>query len=157
MLFLTLKLLHILSVIILFGLGLGTVFYKIMADRSENVAVIAMTSKHVVLADWYFTTPTVLIQPITGMLMAKELGMTLTETWLIYTYVLYILTGLCWLPVVVLQIWMRDLAMVADAENKPLTYLYHYYSRIWMWLGVPAFFAMIIITMIMVFHRHLWS
>lgn len=154
MFFLTLKLIHILSVIVLFGLGLGTVFYKIMADRSQNVAAISVTCQHVVLADWYFTTPTVIIQPLTGLLMVSQLDITLTETWLVYTYVLYFLTGVCWLPVVMLQIKMRDIAVLAHSKKEPLPDLYHYYARIWMYLGIPAFFFMITITIFMVFHHH---
>ena len=78
MMFLTLKLIHIFSAIILFGLGCGTVFFKVMADRTGNHAAIAVTSKHVVLADWWFTAPTVIIQPITGVLMARQIFMPLT-------------------------------------------------------------------------------
>lgn len=158
MIFLTLKLIHILSAIILFGLGCGTVFFKMMADRTGNHNVIAITSKHVVLADWWFTTPTVIIQPVTGILMAEQLGMLLTDTWLVQTIVLYVLTGLCWLPVVYLQIRMRDIANESLQNNQPLPAQYHYYSKVWMWLGVPAFFAMIGITTLMVFHSSLiWS
>ncbi len=158
MIFLTLKLIHIISAIILFGLGCGTVFFKMMADRTGNHAAIAITSKHVVLADWWFTTPTVIIQPLTGILMAEQLGMSLTDGWLIQSIVLYTLTGLCWLPVVYLQIRMRDIAVNSLSENQPLPESYHYYSKIWMWLGVPAFFAMLSITTLMVFHSSLiWS
>ena len=74
MIYLTLKLIHILSAIVLFGLGSGTVFYKVMADKSGDLAAIAITSRHVVLADWWFTTPTVLIQPLTGFLLAGQLS-----------------------------------------------------------------------------------
>ncbi|WP_020159361.1 DUF2269 family protein [Methylobacter marinus] len=155
--FLILKLIHILSAIILFGVGLGTVFYKIMADHSSNHAAIAVTSRHVVQADWWFTTPTVVIQPLTGILMARQLAMPLSEGWLLLTAILYVLTGLCWLPVVYLQIRMRDIANAALAKNQPLPPRYRYYSLIWMWLGVPAFFAMVGITTLMVFHGSLWS
>ena len=93
MTFLTLKVIHILSAIILFGLGCGTVFFKMMADRSNNHAAIAVTSEHVVLADWWFTTPTVIIQPITGIMLANQLGLSLTDGWISQTFVLYFLTG----------------------------------------------------------------
>ena len=156
MIFLTLKLVHIFSAIILFGLGCGTVFFKMMADRTGNHAAIAITSKHVVLADWWFTTPTVIIQPLTGILMAEQLSMSLTDGWMIQTMVLYLLTGLCWLPVIYLQIRMRDIANESLVEKKPLPDRYHYYSKIWMWLGVPAFFAMLTITTLMVFHSSLF-
>ncbi len=69
---------------------------------------------------------------------------------------LYILTGLCWLPVVYLQLQMRDIANKSLLENKPLPEQYYYYSKIWMWLGVPAFFAMLSITTMMVFHSSLF-
>ncbi len=157
MIFLTLKLIHILSAIILFGLGLGTVFYKVMADKTGDLATIAMTSKHVVQADWYFTTPTVIIQPFTGILMANILAMPLTNTWLLQTYGLYLLTGLCWLPVVVLQIRMRDIALTALKQNTGLPEQYHKYAKVWLLLGIPAFFAMISITTLMVFHHSLVS
>jgi len=156
MIFLTLKLIHIFSAIILFGLGLGTVFYKMMADRSGNHAAIAVTSKHVVLADWWFTTPTVILQPLTGILMAQQLNMSLSSDWMIQTIVLYLITGLCWLPVVYIQIRTRDIAIESLADNKPLPDSYQYYSKIWMWLGVPAFFTMLGITTMMVFHSPLF-
>ena len=156
MIFLSLKLIHILSAIILFGLGCGTVFFKLMADRSANHAAIAITSKHVVLADWWFTTPTVIIQPITGILMAGQLSMPLSNGWMLQSIILYLLTGLCWLPVVWLQIRMRDIANESLLQHKPLPDLYHYYSKLWMWLGVPAFFAMLGITTMMVFHSALF-
>jgi len=157
MIYLTLKLIHIMSAIILFGVGLGTVFYKIMADNSGDHAAIAVTSRHVVLADWWFTTPTVIIQPVTGFLLAEQLSVSFGDSWLAWTIALYLITGLCWLPVVWLQIRMRDLAVESLAQGQALPYRYRYYSKIWLWLGVPAFFGMIGITTLMVFHNSLWS
>lgn len=155
--FLCLKLIHIFSAIILFGVGLGTVFYKIMADRSGDHATIAVTSRHVVLADWWFTTPTVIIQPLTGLLLAKQLSLSWIDGWLWQTLLLYLLAGACWLPVVYLQIRMRDIAAESLRQNRQLPPIYRRYSLIWMWLGVPAFFAMLIITTLMVFHGSFWS
>jgi uncharacterized membrane protein len=154
---LLLKTLHILSAIVLFGVGLGTVFYKIMADRSGNLAAIAVTSRQVVLADWLFTTPAVLFQPLSGMLLAAQMGYEFDAVWLLATYLLYELTGLCWLPVVVLQIRMRDLAETALAGGTALPADYRRYARIWLWLGVPAFFAMLAITPLMVFHAFVFT
>lgn len=151
-----LKLIHITSAIILFGLGCGTVFFKMMADRSRNHAAIAITSRHVVLADAWFTTPTVIIQPLTGILMAKQLGLPLSDSWLLLSISLYILTGLCWLPVIYFQLRMRDIANESLANNQPLPQQYHYYSTLWMWLGLPAFFSMLGITTLMVFHARLF-
>ncbi|MGR8935476.1 MAG: DUF2269 family protein [Gammaproteobacteria bacterium] len=150
-----LKTLHILSAIMLFGMGLGTVFYKMMADRSGNLAAIAVTSRLVVLADWLFTTPTVIFQPLSGIWLAARIGYPLDAPWLLASYVLYAVAGICWLPVVALQIRMRDSAAAALASGTALPEAYRRDSRTWMWLGVPAFFAMVAITAIMVFH-HQW-
>ncbi|MEB4590443.1 DUF2269 domain-containing protein [Candidatus Thiothrix sp. Deng01] len=151
MTYLTLKYLHILSMVLLFGTGLGSAFYKWMADRSGNVAHIAATNRHVVLADWLFTTPTVIFQPISGLWMAHLLGYPLTATWLAASLALYALAGACWLPVVWLQIRMRDLAAAASISQQALPAQYWRYARIWFWLGIPAFAAMLVVLLMMVF------
>src|SRR5690606_697066 len=98
--YLDLKTLHVLSMVVLFGTGLGTAWYKWMADRSGNLEHIAVTNRHVVLADWMFTTPTVIIQPATGLWMAAMVGLPLSTPWLAASLALYALAGACWLPVV---------------------------------------------------------
>jgi len=95
-----LKTLHILSMVLLFGTGLGSAFYKWMADRSGNVAHIAVTNRHVVLADWIFTTPTVIFQPISGLWMVYLLDLPLSTPWIAASLALFVLAGVCWLPVV---------------------------------------------------------
>ncbi|WP_298609057.1 DUF2269 domain-containing protein [uncultured Thiothrix sp.] len=149
--YLSLKYLHILSMVLLFGTGLGSAFYKWMADRSGNLAHIAVMNRHVVLADWLFTTPTVIFQPISGLWMVYLLHYPLTTPWIMLSLVLYALAGACWLPVVWLQIQMRRLSEHALATQTELPTLYWRYARYWFWLGVPAFIAMILIVLLMVF------
>jgi len=149
--YLALKTLHILSMVLLFGTGLGSAFYKWMADRSGNIQHIAVTNKHVVLADWCFTTPTVIFQPISGVLMASMADMPLTTPWVAISLALYFLAGACWLPVVWLQIRMQKLAESALAANTPLPADYWRMARYWFWLGVPAFTSMVMVVALMVF------
>ena len=151
MMFLTLKYVHILSLVLLFGTGFGSAFYKWVADRSGNIEHISVINRHVVLADWLFTTPSIIVQPVTGIWMAVILGIPLNMPWLVTSLVLYVLAGLCWLPVVWLQLRMRDMAMQACAMQVNLSNDYWRYARIWFWLGVPAFTAMIGIVFLMVF------
>lgn len=151
MTYLILKYLHILSMVLLFGTGLGSAFYKWMADRSGNVAHIAVTNRHVVLADWIFTTPTVLFQPLSGLWMVYLLGLPLSTPWIAISLGLYVLAGACWLPVVWLQIRMRELANAAAVAQSPLPAQYWRYARVWFWLGVPAFVAMVAVVFLMVF------
>jgi uncharacterized membrane protein len=150
MTYLTLKYVHLLSMVLLFGTGLGSAFYKWMADRSRNVTHIAIVNKHVVLADWLFTTPTVLIQPVTGIWMLYLIHIPLTTSWVVISLVLYAIAGLCWLPVVWLQIRMQKLAQLAVEQQTDLDSQYWRYARIWFYLGIPAFTAMVLIVLLMV-------
>ncbi|HSV29902.1 MAG TPA: DUF2269 domain-containing protein [Candidatus Omnitrophota bacterium] len=148
---LTLKLIHILSAILLFGTGLGTAFHGMASNLSKDVRAIAVANRNVVLADWLFTTPTVIIQPVTGIWLAVEQGWPLTTGWIVVSLVLYALAGACWLPVVWLQLRMRRIADKAVATGTDLPPLYHRYFRIWFALGWPAFAAMVAIVGLMVF------
>ena len=145
------KWVHILSATLLFGTGLGSAFYKWCADRSGNLQAIAHTNRIVVIADWMFTTPTVIIQPITGIWLTNIMGIPLTEPWIFYAFSLYVIAGACWLPVVWLQIKMRDLAQISEANKTSLNSTYHRYARTWFWLGIPTFTAMVAVYFLMVF------
>ena len=155
-----LKWTHILSAFLLFGTGLGSAFYKWMSDRSGDLHARAITAKHVVLADYLFTTPTVIYQPLSGWLLLRELGIPLSEPWVMASFALYLLAGACWLPVVWLQIQMRDLAVAALANGQPLSPDYHRKARQWFWLGWPAFIALVAAVWLMVAKpdlSNLWS
>lgn len=152
--YLVLKYWHILSAFLLFGTGLGSAFYKWMADRSGNIQHIAVTNKHVVFADWLFTSPTIIMQPLTGLWMIYLIQIPLTTPWVIASLGLYIFAGLCWLPVVYLQIKMKHISEKSVLRNEALPARYWQYTRIWFWLGVPAFIAMILVIFLMVF-KHL--
>ena len=149
-----LKMLHILSMVLLFGTGLGSAFYKWMADRSGVVAHIAVTNRHVVLADWIFTTPTVIFQPISGLLMLNMAGLPMTTPWIAISLSLYALAGLCWLPVVWLQIRMQKISEQAALQQTDLSATYWRLAQYWFWLGVPAFISMVLVVALMVF-KHL--
>ena len=150
MTYLTLKYWHIISAFLLFGTGLGSAFYKWMADRSSNIQHIAITNKNVVLADWIFTTPTIILQPITGLWMAFLVNLPLTTPWITTSIGLYIFAGLCWIPVVYLQIAMQKMAEQALSSGTNLPPLYWTYTRFWFFLGVPAFVAITAIVLLMV-------
>ncbi len=157
MTYLILKYLHIISAILLFGTGLGSAFYKWMADRSGNINHIAITNKNVVLADWLFTTPTVIFQPISGVWMATIVGYPLATPWIMYSLILYVIAGACWLPVVYLQIKMKKMAEFAMQNNTELPNKYWRYAKMWFVLGIPAFIAMVLVVLLMVFKGTLFN
>jgi len=148
--YLLLKTLHILSSTLLFGTGLGSAYYALRAWRSGQLQVIATTFRHLVAADWLFTTPTAILQPLSGLAMVHLAGWPLGQHWLLVTLVLYALAGLCWLPVLWLQMRVRDMAAEALRGGGVLPARAHRYMRIWFVLGWPAFLAFIAIFWLMV-------
>ncbi len=144
------KWLHVLSSTVLFGTGLGTAFFLWSAHRSGNAATIAAVARLVVKADWLFTATSGVVQPVTGLMLIHGFGYGLTERWLLWTYGLYLLALACWLPVVKLQITMRDIATQAAANNTPLPLAYHRAARLWFALGWPAFIALLVVFYLMI-------
>jgi uncharacterized membrane protein len=147
--YLTVKYIHILSSTLLFGTGLGSAFYMFFTNLSGDVRAIAVVSRRVVWADWLFTTPTAIIQPLTGLYLVHLAGMPLTLPWIAWSIGLFVLAGACWLPVVWMQIRMAALAQQAAKEGTPLPPLFWRFHRIWTALGIPAFIAFIAIFYLM--------
>ena len=143
----TLRWLHVIGACVLLGTGAGIAFFMLMAHRSGQARLVAHVAGTVVLADTVFTAAAVIVQPITGALLAWQLGWSLTEGWIVLSLALYVLTGLCWLPVVWLQIRLRDLARAAG--DGPLPLAYHRLFRRWFALGFPAFAAVLAILWLM--------
>jgi uncharacterized membrane protein len=148
-LYLALKFLHVVGAAILFGTGLGIAFFQFRANRTESPAAIAATLRTVVVADYLFTATAAVVQPATGLLLVHVRGYHLGQTWIALSLALYVLIGLCWLPVVVLQIRMRDLAEAAVAAGE-LPSRYRALARLWFWLGWPAFLSMLGIFWLMI-------
>src|SRR3954468_19967152 len=124
MLYFGLKFLHIIGAAVLLGTGAGIAFFMLMAHLGGNRAVIAGVARIVVIADFIFTATAVVAQPVTGVLLARTVGYSLWEGWIVWSIALYILTGAFGLPVVWMQMRMRDLAAQADCRNEPLPHRY---------------------------------
>ena len=149
-LYLLLKTLHILSATLLFGTGLGSAYYALRAWRSGNLQVIATTFRHLVAADWLFIATTAVFQPLSGLALARVAGWPLNQVWLLWSAGLFVFAGLCWLPVLWLQIRVRNMAAKALRDDTELPARAHLYMRIWFALGWPAFIAFIAIFWLMV-------
>lgn len=142
---------HIGSVILLLGVGGGSAFYKFMADRSNNLEVILHTNKTVVLVDWLFTTPSVILQPITGIMLVNLMEIPLTTSWVLASIILYTLAIILWIIAVYLQIKMKTMAEKAKKEKLYLDDNYTIYVKQWTILGFLSFFAMMSIFILMIF------
>jgi uncharacterized membrane protein len=152
----TIKVIHILSATLLFGTGLGTAFQMWMAHRGGDVRAIATVAANVVRADFLFTTPAVIVQPLSGIALMHIAGFDPFASWLVVAYALYVLIGFFWLPVVWVQIQVRDLANAAATSGTPLGPDYYRMMRLWFWLGWPAFSTVLGIFWLMVAKPALW-
>ena len=149
-------LVHILSSTLLFGTGLGTAFHGWMAQRSRDLRAMRVVNRNVVLADWLFTAPAVVVQPVTGVWLARVAGFPFTTSWLLVAIGLYLMVGACWLPVVWLQMRMQRMADAAERDGTGLPGLYDRYARAWFLLGWPAFTGVVAIFYLMVVKPELW-
>jgi uncharacterized membrane protein len=144
------KWLHILSSTFLFGTGIGSAWYMLFANTSRDVRAIAVVSRNVVIADWIFTATTAVIQPATGFYMIHLAGYPFHSKWIMWSVALYVLAGACWLPVVWIQMRLRDLAAEAARTNTALLPQYWRLFKTWVALGIPAFAAFVMIFWLMV-------
>jgi uncharacterized membrane protein len=149
--YLVLKLVHILSATIFFGTGIGSAFYMFMANCRKDVRDIFFAIRHVVIADWLFTTPAALIQPLTGVGLVYVQGYSWWDHWIFFSIILYCFSILCWIPVVIMQIKMRNMADHSVRTQEPLPILYWTLERWWITLGCFAFVAIMGIFYLMVF------
>lgn len=135
---LIIKWLHVLSSTLLFGTGIGTAFYLFFVSLTRDTHAVAVVSRYVVIADWFFTATTIVFQPLSGFWLAKLMGYPLTSRWILWSSALFLLAALCWLPVVWLQVRLRDIAKAADVAGTALPRDYWNLLGWWTALGVPA-------------------
>ncbi len=139
------KLLHILSATILLGTGIGIAFFMLKAHLSANKQAIAVTAHNVVIADWLFTTPAVIVQLVTGLWLTYLLGIPFNSVWFVLVISLFVFIGVCWIPVVRIQIRIRDIF-----DNDGRIEDYHRLMRVWILLGIPAFSGVLVLFFLMV-------
>ncbi|GAB5436508.1 DUF2269 family protein [Falsiruegeria mediterranea] len=140
---------HVIGAMVLLGTGAGIAFFMVMSNRSKDPYLIAHVAGVVVLADTLFTATAAIFQPVTGYLLAREVGWPLLEGWVALSLLLYVFVGAFWLPVVWIQIRMRDLAINARDSGQDLPPAYHRLYRIWFACGFPAFAAVLAIVWLM--------
>jgi uncharacterized membrane protein len=145
-----LKFIHVIGASVLLGTGAGIAFFMLLGHLSGKPALIAGIARIVVLADFLFTATAVVIQPITGLLLVRTVGYSLSDAWVVWSIVLYMVTGAFWLPVVWMQMRLRDLAAHAASIGSPLPAVYHRLFWWWFAFGFPAFAAVLAIFWLMI-------
>jgi uncharacterized membrane protein len=148
--YLIVKYVHVISSTLLFGTGIGSAFYLLATTLSRDVRAVAVVSRMVVRADWLFTATTAVLQPATGFWLVYRMGLPLSTPWLAASLACYALAIACWLPVVWLQMRLRDLAAEAARAGTALPPRYWFYFKCWVALGVPAFFLFLALFWLMI-------
>lgn len=149
MLYAWIKILHIISASVLFGTGIGTAFYMFYVNQQKNVTLIAKATAAVVVADWLFTATSGVVQAATGFILLYLKGYSLVSLWVLGSILGYVIAGVCWAPVVWLQMRCRDLAFAASVNQTPLPKEYQSYFGMWWLLGIPAFIALVCVFYLM--------
>ena len=150
MLYFALKYLHVIGATVLLGTGAGIAFFMLNAHRTGDPVVVAAVARIVVLADFLFTATAVVVQPVTGLALVWHVGYSFREGWIVLSILLYVLTGAFWLPVVWMQVRLRDLATAAARDGTELPALYHRLFWTWFAFGFPAFGAVLGIFWLMI-------
>lgn len=149
-LYLFIKTLHIISAAILFGTGLGIAFFMFRSHFTDDIHEKFYAVRNAVLADYIFTLPAVIIQPLTGIWLIHLAGYDWTDLWLVLTYGIYIVAGLCWLPVVWIQIQLKKMIAESVEKESELPKRYHKFFKLWFLLGWPAFLGLVAVFFLMV-------
>ncbi|MGE5384327.1 MAG: DUF2269 family protein [Betaproteobacteria bacterium] len=144
------KWLHILSSTLLFGTGIGSAYYMLFTSFVRDARAMATVARLVVLADWCFTATTVVFQPLSGYYLMRLMGYPLESRWIAWSIALYAVAVVCWLPVVWIQLRLRDLACAAADAGELLPIGYWRLLRQWVALGTIAFLALVAVFYLMV-------
>jgi uncharacterized membrane protein len=155
--YLLLKWVHVLSSTILFGAGVGSAFHLFVSTLRRRTGGVANGARNVVLADWLLTTPTAILQPLTGLWLVNKMGLPYSTPWIAWSLGLYAVAIACWLPVVVIQIRMRNAVVQAERAGAPVPPAYDRLFHWWTALGCVAFFAFLAIFWLMVAKRLPWA
>ena len=145
-----LKSVHIISATVLFGTGLGIAFFFLAGMRSGDDRMALFAARTTCLADMIFTLNAGIVQPVSGYALIRVAGHDPFAPWLLATYGLYLLALACWLPVVWLQLRMRDMLAVQVAGGLFDEARYRRYFRWWFALGWPAFAGLVWVFWLMV-------
>lgn len=155
--YLTLKWVHVLSSTILFGAGVGSAFHLFAATLRGHVGGIAGATRNVVVADWLLTTPTAILQPASGLWLVHMMGIPWSTPWVAWSLGLYVVAMACWLPVLWIQLRLRDLAQDAERAGAALAPRYRRLFLWWVLLGAAAFVAFLLIFWLMVAKGVPWA
>lgn len=141
-----LKLIHILSATLMIGTGLGSAFYLYLTYKKAQLSTVRDVLNLVIFADLIFTTPSVFIQIITGVMLSNVIGLTFTNWFWVVISVSFIVFVL-WVRAAFIQVKLKKLI----ANETEIPEKFHQLMKVWFYLGIPSFLGSIFIYYLMVY------
>jgi uncharacterized membrane protein len=152
----TIKFVHVLAASVMLGTWLALALFMLMAHRSGNTSVVALTARFVVRVEWMVVAGAIALQPLSGFPLAAVIGVSpFGELWILLSLVLYIALVVAWGVSLRLEMRIRDLTRDAALEAKPLSAQYARLFRIWSTLAMPILAGMVAIVALMIWQPRL--
>jgi uncharacterized membrane protein len=137
------KFVHVLAAAAMFGVWLCLAVFMLLAHRSGNTSVVALTAQFVVSAEKVLMIPAVVLQPLSGFPLASAIGLQpFGELWILISLVFYAVIVVCWIIAMRIEIRIRGLAREAALESRSLPKAYRRQFRTWCLLAGPVLVGM---------------
>jgi uncharacterized membrane protein len=150
------KFVHVLAAAVMLGTWLCLVVFMVLAHRSGNPSVIAVTCQFVVSVELIVMVVAFALQPISGVPLAWAIGLSpLGEFWILISLTLYALILACWLAAVRIEIRIRGLTREAALNARPLSGAYRRLFRVWCVFACPVLAGMVAVFALMIWQPRL--
>jgi uncharacterized membrane protein len=154
----TIKFVHVLAVAAMVGTWFCLAIFMVLAHRSGNTSVVALTSRFVVKIELMVVAAAIVLSPLSGFPLAYAIGLSpLKEFWIVVSSVLYLIFAACWLTVLRTEMRIRDLTRDAALAGVPLSAAYRRLFRIWCWLACALLLGMLAVFALMIWQPRLDS
>jgi uncharacterized membrane protein len=152
----TIKFVHLLAAAAMFGTWLCLASFMLLAHRSGNTSVVALTSQFVVTIEKTIMIAALALQPISGFPLAVAIGLSpFGELWIDISLVLYAVILVCWIAAFRIEIRIRGLARDAALDSRPLPNAYRALFRRWSMLAGPVLAGMAVVVALMIWQPRL--
>ena len=149
--YLGLKFIHVLAVIIFIGNISVGILWRTIGDGIRDPRIIAHTMKGILLADKLFTIPAIVVLLLAGFATAGIGHLPILGTgWILWSLILFIVSGVAFGPVARSQRQMLAVAQAALTSGVMNWDDYARYARVWTVAGTIALVLPLIAVAFMV-------